>query len=752
MSLPINPYSINLVSITADDVQGDSLSRTLNFAHYLMSADGRYVLFMTLADNFAGPGNDTNGSQDVYLKDMRTGGLTLISGVDGHTGNGVSLTGSLTANAQFALVYGTASDLLGPGADTNGNADVFLINLTTGSKTLVSAVTDSAGNVIAQGDFDSFGGMVTPDGKLVAFDSFADNLVPGDSSSLVDGFRDVFVKNMVTGQITLVSGTTDANGNTVFGDGDSDAGIVSDDGRYVNFQSLAGNLVVGDNNGAEDVFIKDLVTGKIELISKSINGGSANADSFNLQMTGDAKFLVYNTNATDIVTVDNNHPNGPGDVIWYNRLTGETKLVSAAADGTPGDDFSGNAVISADGRYVAFDSLADNLVAGDTNGDVDVFVKDMWTGAIALVSVNNQGVQGDAFGIHPVISADGKYIAFQSDSTNLVPNDQNDARDVFRAFNPLYNFDPVITSNGGGATASVAVAENTTKVTTIVAADQNINQSLTYSISGGADAQLFKVDAGGALSFVSAPNFEKPLDANHDGFYEVQVSVTDGDFGLDTQTLRVKVTNVNEKPTIVSGGGGDRANYVVSEDSLEHRPRIVTKIEATDPDKGDVLSYSIVPGTGIDKKGHALFGIDKVSGELTFLGEPDANKTYSLTVQVTDKAGLVDTQAITVKVDPDEVLRGTGGADSFVFRSGFEHEIVQSFAPGSGQNHDIIEIDHRLTGGLSEAEFLASAHVLDARNGHDVVISLDGPGREHDQIVLQDVHKASLTASDFHFV
>src|SRR5262249_14828840 len=155
-------------------------------------------------------------------------------------------------------------------------------------------------------------------------------------------------------------------------------------------------------------------------------------------MTPNAKYLVFNTNATDIVPVDLNHPTDPGDIIWKNRITGETKLVSAAADGTPGNDVSLNAVISADGRYVAFDSFASNLVDGDTNNDVDVFVKDMLTGAIALVTVNAQGIQGNQFGIHPAISADGKYIAFQSDSTNLVPNDTNDLRDVFRAFNPLY--------------------------------------------------------------------------------------------------------------------------------------------------------------------------------------------------------------------------------------------------------------------------------------------------------------------------
>ncbi len=523
-------------------------------------------------------------------------------------------------------------------------------------------------------DFNSFNGMATPDGKFVAFDSFADNFVAGDTDPGIDGNKDVFVKNMTTGEIVLVSGTVDG-GHTVFGNGNSDGGVISDDGRFVYFESDADNLVSGDNNGATDAFIKDLLTGRIELISKSSSGpGSANGLSLSMTMTPDAKYAVFYTEATDIVPVSSDHPFGPGDIIWKNRITGDTKLVSAAADGTPGNDFSGNAVISADGRYVAFDSSASNLVAGDTKDNNDVFVKDMLTGAIVMVSVNAQGVQGDQFGIHPVISADGKYIAFQGDSTNLVPNDTNNQRDVFRAFNPLYNFDPVIKSNGGGVTADVAVAENTTGVTTVIATDQNINQALTYSIVGGVDGSLFKIESG-VLAFITSPDFEHPNDANHDGIYEVLVGVSDGDFGQDTQLIKVKVTDVNEPPVITSGGGGDRADYVIGEDAFEHGRRGVTTIQATDPDKGDARSYSIVAGTGLDMAGHAIFSIDKTTGQLSFIKHPDEDKTYSLTVQVSDKQGLFDTQAITVHVD-DGAFKGTANADT--------PDLAKDFNPGTG--------------------------------------------------------------------
>src|SRR5947209_3330288 len=113
MSLPINPYSISLVSVTLSGVQGNGLSRTLDFGHYLMSGDGRYVMFWTFADNLAGEGNDLNGLPDVYVKDMLTGDLTLLSGSSGHTLDQSSIAGSLTANAQFATFYGPPTNVLG---------------------------------------------------------------------------------------------------------------------------------------------------------------------------------------------------------------------------------------------------------------------------------------------------------------------------------------------------------------------------------------------------------------------------------------------------------------------------------------------------------------------------------------------------------------------------------------------------------------------------------------------------------------
>ena len=139
---------------------------------------------------------------------------------------------------------------------------------------------------------------------------------------------------------------------------------------------------------------------------------------------------------------------------------------------------------------------------------------------------------------------------------------------------------PTITSNGGAITAAVSIAENTTAVTTVTAHDPDFGQTLIYSKVGGADAGLFTIDANtGALAFVTAPNFEAPTDAGANNVYDVNVQVSDGNGGIDTQAIAVTVTNQNEVPTITSNGGGDTAAVSIAENTTA-----VTTVTATDPD------------------------------------------------------------------------------------------------------------------------------------------------------------------------
>jgi hypothetical protein len=208
---------------------------------------------------------------------------------------------------------------------------------------------------------------------------------------------------------------------------------------------------------------------------------------------------------------------------------------------------------------------------------------------------------------------------------------------------------PTITSNGGGATVSLNVAEHETTVTTVTAVDVDAGTTLTYSIAGGPDAARFAIDGvTGELRFSAAPNFERPSDVGRNNIYNVTVQVADGQGGTTTQSISVRVTDVNEAPRITSNRGGDVASVTIRENSAA-----VTTVRATDPDRGARITYSVVGGTDA-----ALFTINPSTGVLRFSSAPnfeqptdtDRNNVYQVVVQASDGRGGVDAQVISVRV------------------------------------------------------------------------------------------------------
>jgi hypothetical protein len=223
--------------------------------------------------------------------------------------------------------------------------------------------------------------------------------------------------------------------------------------------------------------------------------------------------------------------------------------------------------------------------------------------------------------------------------------------DTFALNVTAVNDAPIVTSNSGGDTARVSIAENTTAVTTVTAADPDAGQALSYVISGGADASKFTINAPtGALSFITAPNFELPTDAGANNIYDVTVQVSDGSGGTDTQALAVTVTDVfeNSAPTITSNGGGPTAAISIAEHATA-----VTTVMAIDPDAGQALSYAISGGADASK-----FTINAGTGALSFITAPnfeaptDAghDNVYDVTVRVSDGHGGIDAQALSVSV------------------------------------------------------------------------------------------------------
>jgi len=262
--------------------------------------------------------------------------------------------------------------------------------------------------------------FITPDARFVAFRSSATNLVPGDTN----GRDDVFLVDREAGTVEVVS----LSWSGALGNQDAKWPSVSADGRWVAFSSWASNLVQGDTNGYDDVFVRDRVLDTTERVSIATGGSQGNEASASPSLAANGRFVAFESNASNLV---GNDGNGWLDVFVHDRDKGTTDLVSVALGGWAGDAWSDAPSVSADGRFVAFESYASDLVAGDTLGWWDVFVRDRETGTTERVSVSSAEGEGNGDSRAPAISTDGRYVAFSSSASNLVSGDTNGFRDVF---------------------------------------------------------------------------------------------------------------------------------------------------------------------------------------------------------------------------------------------------------------------------------------------------------------------------------
>ncbi len=275
-----------------------------------------------------------------------------------------------------------------------------------------------------QGNGGSFDAAISADGRFVAFGSSATNLVVNDSNAR----QDIFVHDRTTGQTSRVS--VGFSGGTQ-GNGSSFRPAISADGRFVAFESDATNLVPGDSNARRDVFVHDRTTGETSRVSVGFSGGvQGNNHSSRPAISADGRFVAFESSATNLVPNDSN---ARLDIFVHDRTTGQTSRVSVGfSGGVQGNGNSFNPAISADGRFVAFGSSATNLVPNDSNASSDIFVHDRETGQTRRVSVSSGGVQGNGgSSLRPALSADGQFVAFDSSATNLVPGDSNARLDIF---------------------------------------------------------------------------------------------------------------------------------------------------------------------------------------------------------------------------------------------------------------------------------------------------------------------------------
>jgi hypothetical protein len=272
----------------------------------------------------------------------------------------------------------------------------------------------------AEANHESYSATISADGRYVAFHSGASNLVRGDTN----GVGDVFVRDLSAGTLVRISVSSAGEQADAAVSGPS----ISADGRFVTFTSWASNLGPGDGNESGDVFVRDLrarTTSRVSVSSSGMEGDNASVESA-ISATG--RYVAFVSHASSLVDGDTN---GIQDVFVRDRVTQLTRRVSVSSTGVEANDRSRGASVSADGRYVVFESFASNLVPGDDNGVIDVFVHDLRTDTTVLVSQSSTGTAANGASLAASMAADGRRIVFSSAASDLVPGDTNDAGDMF---------------------------------------------------------------------------------------------------------------------------------------------------------------------------------------------------------------------------------------------------------------------------------------------------------------------------------
>lgn len=395
-----------------------------------ISRNGRFVAFSSFATNLVP--DDYNHAEDVFLRDRRLGTTTRVSVTStGGEANGGSYLPLLSADGRLVFFRSVATNLVA--GDRNGVDDLFVHDMATGrTERIPLGLTGRKPN----GDGDGWrpqGGCqswcanaLSADGSVLEITSSAPHLIHNARK----GHRAVFVR--ARGRTTRESVGWRGKANRP-----SEGSSISANGRVVAFRSFASNLVRGDTNRHPDVFVRDLATGATERVNTSTSGEQANGETFRGQLSANGRFVAFRSRASNLVSHDTN---GAVDAFVHDRLTGRTVRVSVATGGaqatgprrdTRRNSFTSRPYPSPHGRYVAFTSRATNLVPGDTNRLADVFVHDLDTGRTVRASVPDRGGQANGVSRIAAIGFGGRVVGFISRASNLVPGDTNGRQDYF---------------------------------------------------------------------------------------------------------------------------------------------------------------------------------------------------------------------------------------------------------------------------------------------------------------------------------
>lgn len=399
--------AITRISTNSSGQQADGDSYMHN-----ASADGRYVLMSSTAGNLVD--GDSNRWYDLFVKDLQTGQITLVNRTNSQTiSNGYSYDGRISADGSKVVFITEASNLVD--GDTNGMLDVFVKDLSSGAITRLGQPLS--------GQLDGYVQNVSfsPDGQWIVYQTDSTNLVAGDT----DIGGDVFMQSLQTGEIRRISQTLTGEG----GNNQSTDARFSADGRYIIFNSYASNLVAGQS---QTVYRYDIQTGAIDAPIHSIDGEAIDGFCSYGRLSPDGTKLVFASNATNLTANFSEDDRFWNNLFVLDLITGHIEQINLTESGqaTYADGFSWAAHFTPDSQSVIFSGW-DNLLPADTNLNTDIYLRNLSTGQLTLLSTNAQGQPSNQNSWAEYLSADGRTLFFSSNANNLVANDTNGTADVF---------------------------------------------------------------------------------------------------------------------------------------------------------------------------------------------------------------------------------------------------------------------------------------------------------------------------------
>jgi hypothetical protein len=627
---------IALASTSDTGTKGNSISQQPS-----LSGDGTRVAFFSQATNLD-PG-DADIRSDIYVKDVVTGDITLASTSDSGTkGDFGSEEPSLSADGNVVAFTSNATNL-DPGDGSTG-ADVYVKNLVNGD--IVLASTSDGG---VTGNDSSFAPTLSEDGTRVAFLSNASNLDPADT----DGLRDVYVKDLVSGDIKLASTSDGGTKGVCFSTSAGQVPSLSADGTVVAFSSCATTLDPGDTSGDFDIYVKDLDTGNIILASTADTGVKGSGDFASL--SGDGTMVAFNSGATNL---DSGDTDTVTDVYVKDLATDDITLVSTSDGGTKGNGGSLRPSLTADGTKVAFQSNASNLDPDDGTSGPDIYVKDLGTGDLALASTSSSGVKGNSGSTEPSASSDGTEVAFQSNANNLDPGDTDTTFDVYVKELLPVNTAPVAEDD------AYAVDEDTTLSVTAPGVLDNDgdaeDDSLTaVLVDGPLNAASFSLSADGSFDYTPDEEF-----SGTDGF---TYRANDGELDSSVATVTITVDPVND-PSVVRVVGGSCLSNTAAQGSLE------LMLDDVDDDEADLSVTATSSNQTLLPDGNLVVSGTGAERSLTLTAAPNKSGVAVVSV-VADDGENASTFEVSVKVGGKgndslsgstwaDVLFGLGGVDA----------------------------------------------------------------------------------------